>query len=306
MRPTLLLTAALLAGALSADAARAQPTERAAVFASASHFRSAGIFRCSTCYDFVATTARIGAEVPVFRRAGLVGTVGVAFQAASFANKGIGSRSGVRPQSVEPTVRLAGPLGPAAVAVTAGYVFDIGPRFNTDIEETQSVPNSDTQDAVRLGLDATLPAGRLRLLAGAERVWTIPETYVSTGYGPNGMPEGTTESDADDGDYLIGLLGASVAATPAVEVGLSVVAMRRNDLVYETGEAGGTVRFRRNVVGLAPHVRVAPAGTALQIEVTAQAPGGGIGEHGRYGFSIAGDGEPRVWLPLTLGVRYAL
>jgi hypothetical protein len=59
------------------------------------------------------------------------------------------------------------------------------------------------------------------------------------------------------------------------------------------------------VVGLVPHVRLAVPGSPLSVALTGEAPAGFLGEHGRYGFGVAGKGEVRTQLPVTLSARYA-
>ena len=284
------------------------------MFASVGYLRSDGLLGFGRGAGLAVLTARLGGEAVVVRRAGagerpgLTGTLGLALQAADSRNLNPSFGSGFRPQSAEVYGRLAGPLGRADVAATVGYVLDLGPGFPDASDEDGSffAPNSDTQDAARLGLDASVPAGGGRVGAGVEGVLTFPKTFTYLATDENGTPLGVAEGEFDDGDFLLAYVGAAVPVSSSVEVGLQIVGMRRDTQEFGLDANGERIRYARNVVSLVPHVRFARTGSPLSVSVVGEAPGGQFGEHGRYGVTVLGTSEPRVRLPLTVGVRYGL
>lgn len=289
-------------------------SERGAVFTSVSYLRSTGFLGFDGGTDVGVLTTRIGGEVAVVRRdgagggPGLTGTLGLALQAAENRILGISYGSGFRPQSAEVYGRLAAPLGRADLAATAGFVLDVGPSFSEayDPYDPGGYPNSDTQNAARLGLDVAVPAGGVRVGAGVEGVLTFPVSYTYIGTDENGSDVGVMEGETDDGDFLTAYVGAAVPVSPSVEIGVQVVGMRRDTQAFGLDEDGERLRYARNVLSVVPHVRFARAGSPLSVSVVGQAPAGSFGEHGRYGVTVMGTGEPQVWLPLTVGLRYGL
>lgn len=265
----LTLAAALL---LAAPTVLAQAVTRPAVTVTAGILRSSDFYneQGDTTDDFAKTrsfSASLGAEAPVWRRAGQTVSAGATLTLASYSLV-LNSPDGpdvdpldgrLRPQRLDVFGRIGNTWASALLGASLNLGrdpndFDI--EFDPEASPDNAPPyyfNSDGQHAITAQLRGAYPAGRVRLTGQIDAALTFTNRVTVPVFdfnSPDTPSSSDTDIDVDNGNPVSMHLGADVLVGP-VTVGLAGFYAYRSEgsVEYVDGAPAGFPAIQPNQLG---------------------------------------------------------
>lgn len=288
-----------LFASLFATIAVAQPAERVDVFVSNSAYQTAGRYGQEVFGNFRFIVLRGGVEVPIIRRQGLTGRIGLAVDVARYQTAP-GSLLDLDSKVQIRFLDLYARVDAGALSATLGGQVSLSCDANSGdplIDYNRRIFVGDCQGALWGRLDGKQPLReRLRLTGGVSGAFTLPITIE--------------DARVNRADVFVARAGIEGDASSGVTFGIRLIGTYRT----EPRVNGGGIMPSDDqpldpssyLLSAAPYLEVAPQNWKVAFGLALEAPGVAGNEHLRYGITITGENDFKVRLPVTWSVRVGI